>query len=328
MPVSSVNVTGISGYNVAPAESTHSLQAYIELSYVQTANSVLVNSLASLDSALGTTTGVINVLAGLQTLKNLITIKTTGPFQMPQNTTTWQTVIQTEVSHKTKRTATTPGGNVNISGKDTNYATVTQATEIYTSGGTEPATSFEQVYVRAASAFFNQVTQFSVTYNAALPQSTAITQFISLANQLSADIKSLASTTPMLSTTLSKGTVTHSIDPNSLLAKAKAVLADIRNSVAGGGSGLAFTTSINTAAVTGSLQSWITDSYDKPSSTASGKYQQDLTYAVTAAQSLNNTQTSSVQNYLYIFQQYYQSAAALITAINQIITQMANNIKQ
>lgn len=58
-----------------------------------------------------------------------------------------------------------------------------------------------------------------------------------------------------------------------------------------------------------------------------GKIQQTLTFAITAAQSLNDTQKEAVRRYLYIFEEYYKSASAILTKITEIITKIAQGIR-
>jgi hypothetical protein len=282
-------VKGIAGEFIDAAESAQSLQAYIQLVYGQTANSVLVTNLNDLQSSLGTTITVVNLLSGLQTLKNYINIKSVAP--LPGNIARLDAVVSSQDKH---------GNNQYLS-----YSALVL-----------------KIYEPAAGAYFSTPTQFSVTLPGNQTQGSVVAQFARLADQLSAEIVSLSAVTPRLSTG-TPGVTTE--DPNSLLAKARLVLTDIRNSK---GTNL----SVGASETTGwnALQYWVKDNYTdiSPNASDSGAIQQNLTNAITAAQSLNTTQSSSVENYLYLFQEYYQSAASLITAINQIITQIAQNFKQ
>jgi hypothetical protein len=74
---------------------------------------------------------------------------------------------------------------------------------------------------------------------------------------------------------------------------------------------------------------WITDNYNKTATvgvTSAGLIQQHITDAITAGQSLNTTQTESVRNFLYLFEEYYKSASAVLQAISQLIQKMADGI--
>lgn len=72
---------------------------------------------------------------------------------------------------------------------------------------------------------------------------------------------------------------------------------------------------------------WVLDGY-VGNSASRGNIQNDLTTAITAAQSLNDTQKENVRQFLFVFQEYYQSAAAILSSISQIIKQMASKISQ
>jgi hypothetical protein len=49
--------------------------------------------------------------------------------------------------------------------------------------------------------------------------------------------------------------------------------------------------------------------------------------AITSAQGLNDTQTEQVRQYMFIFEEYYKSASALLNAITQIIQKFAQGIR-
>lgn len=56
-----------------------------------------------------------------------------------------------------------------------------------------------------------------------------------------------------------------------------------------------------------------------------GAIQGNITKAVTAAQSFNTTQTEKVRSYLFLFEEFYKSAAAMLSQITQIIQKIASN---
>lgn len=58
-----------------------------------------------------------------------------------------------------------------------------------------------------------------------------------------------------------------------------------------------------------------------------GNYSVDLTTAQTAAESLNSQQSQQVQQTLFLFQEFYQSGAGMLTQLNQIIQAMAQSIQ-
>lgn len=80
-----------------------------------------------------------------------------------------------------------------------------------------------------------------------------------------------------------------------------------------------------------SVEEWVLDSYDKHSdedAANQGKIQQRITLAITASENLNNSQTESVRSYMFVFEEYYKSAAGLLTKISQLIEKMAQSISR
>lgn len=85
----------------------------------------------------------------------------------------------------------------------------------------------------------------------------------------------------------------------------------------------------NTSALYQGFRQWMLDSYSSfmnQNAANAGQYQQNITNAVTAAQSLNDTQKEQVRRYMFVFQEYYQSASAILTQLSQLIEKMAQNI--
>jgi len=59
-----------------------------------------------------------------------------------------------------------------------------------------------------------------------------------------------------------------------------------------------------------------------------GSIQKDINIAISAAQSLNSAQNQDVRKFTFQFQQFMQSAAAILTALNQIFRSMSGNISR
>lgn len=240
--------------------NAHTEQALIELVYVKTANDVLASSLASLQDALGLTKNILDLLTGLQTLHNAITVSSKGSFHF--------------------NFVSNPAGGAD----------------------------FAAQYRAAASAFFGTPVDPRFLYASAGAAGFASfkAQLMGYKAQLSADIPLLSAKTPALSNGLP--------DPNALLAKLRAVLADLKSS--------------NISTFSGAM-AWTLDNYaqhNSPAAAQAGIIQQHLTFAITAGESLNDTQKETVQNFLYVFEEYYKSASAVLTSITQIIQKMAENI--
>jgi len=123
-------------------------------------------------------------------------------------------------------------------------------------------------------------------------------------------------------------------DPESLLNRLKVVRGDLSTMFA-----VVISTNPAVPASTGltgvqkasALIRWIVDNYNQTSGAASanaGLSNNHVTLAITAAQSLNDVQKENVRNFLFVFQEYYQSAAAILQSITHIIQKMAQGISQ
>lgn len=78
-------------------------------------------------------------------------------------------------------------------------------------------------------------------------------------------------------------------------------------------------------------EDWVMDRYNEINTSTvgnAGQYQSDLTLAITAAQSLNDNKKEEVRRFLYIFEEYYKSAASVLNKITQILEGMARNISK
>lgn len=275
------SVPSVGSPTISQVASAHTLQAFIELVYIKTANDVMTSQMASLKDALEVTKSAMDTLTQIQNLKNLITVKN----------------------------------------------------KVVTSAITNPTGA--DSYLSAASAIFGKPIQVSFSYSAI---SGGFNGFIvrrdSIIAQLKSQISALQVTTP---------TISGREDSNSLLAKLRLVLSDITfpTSITINGliavSGPSGTVTYVSGLITYSgdqlipfrgdfIKDWVLDNYNSNNASSSGLIQQNITNAITAAQSLNTTQTESVRNFLYIFEEYYKSASAILQKIDQIINKMAGGI--
>ncbi len=116
-------------------------------------------------------------------------------------------------------------------------------------------------------------------------------------------------------------------DPNSLLVKLRNVIDDMNNTLSANGVPLTQTSPDNVKMT--AFVNWILDNYDKTddaSTSKQGEIQQTITFAITAAQSSNDSQKTKVQQFMFIFEEYYKSAAAILTKITEIIEKIAQGI--
>ena len=288
--------------------NAHTEQALIELVYIQTANDMLGSALANLESALNTTQSILNILQGLQNLHNQIKVKSKSAFKFnflaPSgvlgNPSGGFTIAKTTIRNTSKFspnpvTSLSLFTNVVTLGADIVRATIHLSGKI---------TDYQKAYNKAASAYFGQAIDPFFAFSG--PNAKGYSEFVntlkSLKQKLNAEIAILARQTPP--------DVRN--DPTSLLGTLKKVYAGLPKN-------FQFAT----------VEKWVVDNYNIHGSTGTdnaGSIQNDITFAITAAEALNDTQKERVRRYLFIFQEYYQSAAAILSKITQITEMMAQKI--
>ncbi len=304
----------LSNSQVAGSYGNRTLQALVELVYVKTGNQTISDSLSSLQSALTGTTDAVNTLTSLQNLHNKIT--TVGP----------KDFLKTQLSGQLAAT------------------------------GSSAATDFINGYPGIASSFFGHTlnpvlsddiiadfdkngTQFdNVHFNPGPNYLATADQLIQLRDKLNLQISALSKTTPRIPDPSHPGQTME--DPSTLLGHIRTVYNDIVNHI--GQETVTQLNDLNSAtdqeAFYQKFKRWVLDDYDlgtgstllgnnAPSNNI-GTIQQDLTNAITAAQALNSTQQDRVNRYLFVFQQYYQSASSMLTAINTLINKISDQISR
>jgi len=165
---------------------------------------------------------------------------------------------------------------------------------------------------------YNDTTNlFSTSYNLS-GMITARNKLLDEAAAISGAIHYLSTHTPPLAN--------GAEDPNSLLGTLRVVLKDMRGAMVTANK-TAITSTMSMTSSFNGFYNWLIDGYDAKDVSKQGTYQTDITTAITAGESLNDQQKQSVTNYLYLFQQYYQSAANILSALTQIIEKMAQSIR-
>lgn len=115
-------------------------------------------------------------------------------------------------------------------------------------------------------------------------------------------------------------------DASFMLQSLKQVRADLAASFRTSSGEVTQATSLRSAM--SGLEAWLFDNYNKrntPDAAIAGLYQNNLTQAITASQSLNDTQKSQVQRYLFVFEDYYKSASSILQKLTQIIKDVARH---
>lgn len=72
----------------------------------------------------------------------------------------------------------------------------------------------------------------------------------------------------------------------------------------------------------GSIQTWVTNFTDQNE----GTYQSHLNNAITASQALNDTEREQLQQVMFVYQEFYQSASSMLNSLNQLLQSIASNI--
>ena len=79
---------------------------------------------------------------------------------------------------------------------------------------------------------------------------------------------------------------------------------------------------VSSSGTTDALETWVTNF----TSNAEGSYQTNLNNAVVASQSLNDTQRENLQQVMFVYQQFYQSATSMLSSLMTMMQTIASNI--
>lgn len=153
-------------------------------------------------------------------------------------------------------------------------------------------------------------------------------QLLQTRNKLMSELVALQASTPKVPSGAADGHLTF--DPNSLYSKIQAVLNDMNKNLTANGAGPVTATSPQTAQLQ-AFNRWMLDNYDKAvnaQASQAGAMQQNITFAIVAAQSLNDSQKSNVQNFMFVFEEYYKSASAILTTITDLINKISQGISR
>lgn len=267
---------------------TRSLQSLVELDFVQAGNELLTNQLASLQQQLATTSKVLTNLTTLQNLHNSLIFASAANFSA-------------YFDIRSSQESGVGDPNNPISEKLRND-------------------QFIKLYGSAASAYFGRPIVPVLPLNLA----NDTTDFAAAKNQLVTARIQLQSSVFFLS---SIATSAQLADPNSLYNQIKKVLHDI-SAVFVTPTGQPITADTSYADSIGGFTKWVLDNYQNVGNLTSspGGYQTNITAAITAGSSTNDTQKQQVQNAIYIFEEFYKAASSILQSLTQIITKIAQNI--
>lgn len=316
--------------------AAHSIQALIEMEYVVTGNQLIQNKMQNLADALDLTKGILATLSNIQEARNGGVTMTTPPgidFKYGG------TVISVIAAHQTHVTTvqfiTKTHGTIRTTTHQTYYMTRALTTwRLVKSVG-----EYANLYSARASAYYGHplVPQ--------IPDSLVTTGFfgVPLWGQITAagsayldKILSYRQSLLLQLPTLSASTsAADRADSNSLYNRVKSVLNGMSVYLhqalitPANAPDIAFRRGV-------ALASWLSDGYANPligttaggqvflppAGSSSGADQRALTNAITAAESLNDQQKQQVNQFLFVFEEFYKSASSILQRLSQIIERM------
>lgn len=341
--LSEADVAAMTGYVTATSgilgytdNSVHSLNALVELVYVRIGNELMGQSLSRLEGALSATKQSLDALTTLQGLQNMIDVQSRSAipftFSAANQTITYTAPITTTATGLVPTTVLTSvtsilgltTTSVSINGTITTVIGTATTTKAVSDAG-----SYMSAYNIVASAYYKPIDPF---FSVSFPgNSTAVSITATNASQLTPLQLSaynwyknqLISSKAILSgliaqlTPLTPPLPNGGVDPTTLLAKLKIVYGHLP--VGNPPSNTTFS----------SVRAWILDGYAAHNSGATAKqglFQQEITTAIVSGESLNSSQNAAVRRYMFIFEQYYQSATSIISSLNQLMNNIARKV--
>lgn len=294
--------------NAGGSSSTRSLQSMVELEYVTQANEVIFGNLSSLQTALSNTSSILGLLQIMQNIQNRITVSKpiSGAFS------TFSKYFANRLQAATISLGT-PGVPKPVSQLSPQiYADIYKTaanqyfgTPIVQTTLSRGTTTFSIVGINPIS--FQPITV--ATYHPSADEVNTANQIISAKQTLLKQIAKLEALNPAASRSV----------PNTLAFALNTLVTAINTTFAGLSLG---SPAINKASA---ISAWIIDGRSDVTNT--GKIQSNITQAISSAQSLNDTQKQNVSQYMFLFEEFYKSASAILTQITQIIQKMAQGIK-
>lgn len=266
----------------------HTIQAQVELDYVRVGSEVMNNALASLGQAISITQDATTDLNALENLHNQFSVTAPSTIKF-KFTDSKQTVAFTKAD----------GIKTTITISDL---------QTYVSG-----------YMLYASAYYGVpiVPKFSISMAdpadptakrriSGVPTSDSdpvFLRYVQLLNQSKASITALIKRL---------SAITKPGDSSTLLAQLRTVLGNFPPS--------------NSFA---DVKNWVIDNYNATTGagvSSRGQIDQNIQNAIVAAQSSNTSQNEAVRRYMFVFEQYCQSAASILTSLQQIFDKISRGI--
>lgn len=275
-------------------QGNRSIQALIELEYVRAGNELVNDQLGDLESGLTVNQKLIDLLGNLQQLRNNLVVlnRPTSNFAVIAGATT-----------------------TNFPGKYEALASAHFQPPIFP---IPPSTLIRYIPVSGTGNPFR-----TIPVSLSLRGQSIFQQLLGFQDSLARFLPSIARLVG----------ATGVADPNSLYGRLKSVQNDLNTLFQFNGQAASLLSDPIQKAT--ALYAYLTDRNDTANATllnadgkTAGTGQQLVDLAITSAQNLNDTQKEAVRNFLFLFEEYYKSASAVLQRISQIIEKMAQNISR
>lgn len=302
------------------------VQAMILADYVKAGNDLLSNNLNSLYTAVSQTQSVTATLQALQGLHNDVTTETRNLSRLSSMLANPENF---NPSNFTVNFTPNPGFTAiisNINNTTMGYQSIVNHTShpSYFTGHTmitggnqfNGINDFLNTFLPLISAYFSQPLKIiyddsSNSANTTAPSQATVTSFLQIKTQISQEIAQLDQ--------IDNITDPSQRPPGSLQTQLQQILDDMNG--AGGSS------------IQDQIVNWTLDGYNNialnnpNSSVNAGNIQLHITAAITGAQSLNSSQSEKLQESMFIYQQYLESASSTISQIQTLIDNFTQGTK-
>lgn len=317
-----VGSTIILSPSAASAVNSHTLQNLIEVSYIRTANEVLYQGFNGLDKAITTSTNTLNTLQKIQTLHNAVAVKSLSAFPFHYESSYGS---RDDYMREYNRLASAYYGQPIIP----DFIFRSAAAQGLDGTGRLLYSNFAQY------ASDMKVARMQLSDNVHMLSGQLSPTDLANPNSLYATAKKVLNDMPPLTTPGGPNYVDaklwaldgYSISNGQDLAQtAPQLLSGSTGRITPGG------VIINPLNSSGILVNPLGSGYlgsqaSRNNAALAGNIQQNITFAITAAQSLNDTQKEKVRQFLFIFEEYYKSASIILSTITRIIEKMAQGLR-
>lgn len=291
------------------------LQSLVEIDYVKGANDIISSQLSSLEEAQQTTKSTLDTLTIVQNIANQIQASNKQPnFVFPPNVSIlYSSAAAHEVADHIGLMNFAPIGHPNSSeAYDIWKSDIAHGTNNFIPPANDTFDQFDgsyfsHVYQLTASAYFTQV------FASALGDAESGRQLLTAKHSLSAELLSLEAQNPASNRNVS-GTLANAV---------YVVIQDINKYMG------ALSTTSSDQNLTFGVNRWIIDTQNLPPDQGGDvtDVENHISQALQIGENLNTTQTEDVKRYLYIFEEFYKSAASILQTMSQLIEKISDSVK-